>query len=356
MMLNTLTMTSEQEHDARAKAFYLLKKWSSFTYLRHATGLYRNFLDAYGRQLNTPSSNQEELETWYVHYFSPCAVQMEEGLELLIKGEDKLSAYSALVAGGGFSEYLFGRAAVEWMIEHDPFFQRLGARKVRFSNPVIAADYVLGTLIAYLSIETLKCTVGFDFSYSLAQDGEDGRSRIFHHWNYESLFQEVPQPGWPNWPPGRHYPATLPPCPPRNESSTGEIYSGQTITQEGIWEPWLPTGKVGCPNYFPGGSVAHKYRLEGTDEEQIVRWRLLWEDTRYQGGRIPEEEDGYFPKPAVEAPLRALPGEPCPRTGHWHSPALKDRIRVEAGMPMPGPQSTSWGMVIWQYSEPHSDD
>ncbi|WP_230391241.1 Imm71 family immunity protein [Burkholderia cenocepacia] len=58
MMLNALTTTPEQEHEARAKAFYLLKQWTSFTFLEYAVGLYRDFLGAYAKQLNTQSPNQ----------------------------------------------------------------------------------------------------------------------------------------------------------------------------------------------------------------------------------------------------------------------------------------------------------
>lgn len=52
MMLNALTTTPEQEHEARAKAFYLLKQWTSFTFLEYAVGLYRDFLGAYAKPPN----------------------------------------------------------------------------------------------------------------------------------------------------------------------------------------------------------------------------------------------------------------------------------------------------------------
>ncbi len=142
---------------------------------------------------------------------------------------------------------------------------------------------------------------------------------------------------------GGKYPADLPACPAKNESRVGEVASGEEIPIEGIWEPWFPAGKVGCPNYFLKGSVAHAYLLEGTNDEYDVRWRLLWEDTRYRDGSIPEEESTYFPKSVAQTSLRALPGETCPRTGRWQSPAVKDSVHVEAGEPMPGPQHTSMG-------------
>lgn len=57
-------------------------------------------------------------------------------------------------------------------------------------------------------------------------------------------------------------------------------------------------------------------------------------------------------KPTEPAPerLKALPGEPCPRTGHWESPAVTTGpVFVQQGAPMPGPQSTGIGAVIWMY-------
>jgi hypothetical protein len=358
MMLNTLTMTPEQEQDARAKAFYLLKKWISFTFLDHAVGLYRDFLGAYAKQLDTPSSNQKELEIAYVSNFLGALVQMDEGIETLRKGSDKRSAYDALVTGSERgSDLLFGRSAHEIGRTYDPFFQSLGVRDTNYTDSVYATGFAEGVWIEELSCLALKCTTGLNF-IGLLTDGKraDGGPRIFEHWTYESLFQDARYPAWRYWPPGRNYPADLPPCPLKNESREGEVHSGQEIPVEGIWEPWLPVGKVGCPNYFLKGGVAHTYLLEGTNDEQAVRWRLLWEDKRYQDGGIPVEEETYVPKPAAQPRLRALPGEPCPRAGYWQNPAMKDPVYVKAGDSMPGPQHTSWGMVIWQYCDPQPDN
>ncbi|MBJ9661036.1 Imm71 family immunity protein, partial [Burkholderia gladioli] len=99
MMLNTLAMTDAQEHDARDKAFYLLKKWTSLTFLEQAVRLYRDFLGAYAQQLNSPSPNQEELEEAYTHDFLGALVQMDQGIDVLRQGLDKRSAYDVLIIG-----------------------------------------------------------------------------------------------------------------------------------------------------------------------------------------------------------------------------------------------------------------
>ncbi|MDR5740387.1 PoNe immunity protein domain-containing protein [Caballeronia sp. LZ016] len=48
------------------------------------------------------------------------------------------------------------------------------------------------------------------------------------------------------------------------------------------------------------------------------------------------------------APLRAEPGQPCPRSGEWFSPFLKKTVHVNKGEPMPGPDKDKTGnSVIW---------
>ncbi len=84
-----------------------------------------------------------------------------------------------------------------------------------------------------------------------------------------------------------------------------------------------------------------------------MAWRLLWEDTRYLDGTIPEEESTYF-EPHAPAPeqrpvvLTAMPGEPCPESGEWYSVNREDRKAVlKKGEPMPGSQYSKTGVVVW---------
>ncbi|WP_307872267.1 Imm71 family immunity protein, partial [Burkholderia sp. LMG 13014] len=225
MMLNTLTMTPEQEQGARAQAFYLLKKWTSFTFLEYAVGLYRDFLGAYAKQLDTPSPNQVELEEAYRHDFLGALVRMDLGIDALRRGHDKRAAYDALIIGsqqGG--DLLFGRSALEIGRKYDPFFHSLGLKDTNFADPVYATGFAEGVWIERLIGYALKCTVGFGFTGMLAYGTRaDGGTRVFEHWTYESMFEDAPLPAWRYWPPGRTYPASLPPCPPRNESGSGEI-------------------------------------------------------------------------------------------------------------------------------------
>ena len=76
----------------------------------------------------------------------------------------------------------------------------------------------------------------------------------------------------------------------------------------GIYEPQV---KDGCMNYLLAGTPAPK--LEITDGTYVVgrpisvTWRLIWEDTRYLDGVIPEEEALYFPPEAEMIQPAAMP-------------------------------------------------
>lgn len=83
----------------------------------------------------------------------------------------------------------------------------------------------------------------------------------------------------------------------------------------------------------------HTYMADGLGfgKESTARWY-----TRFD---IPESE----PAPPTVTRLRAEPGERCPKGGWWASPAMAQPVLVRQGDPMPGPESTSYGSVIWNF-------
>ncbi|MBC7700398.1 Imm72 family immunity protein [Aquabacterium sp.] len=354
-MLNPKIMTQAQQEEARAKAFHLLKKYTSLTFLEHAVEFYRQFLKAYAQQLDTPRVNQKWYEEKYIYSFLPELAEMEQGLEILRKGTGKEAAYKSIVSGSNDFP-LFGRASEELGVYRDPFFMALGARELSDSNQEELVGFVKQCFWAMLCIECLQCSVQFDFEEPLtATVTESGDMEFFSRWTYESLFQ-LPHPVHHDirWPPARAYPPYLPPCPSKNEHAEGQILSGKEIPIDGIYEPWfLFTSVVGCPNYFLKGQIAHQYQPEGENELIDVRWRLIWQDTRYLNGTVPAEEAQYILSPPEDAaPNRyaqsAYAGDLCPQTGQWQAPRLQNRIElVERGQPMPGQTSTQTGTVIW---------
>ena len=388
MMLNPQTMTESEERNARDRTFYLLKKFTSYTFIDYARGGYREFLNAFARQLNDPQSvptKDEEVQRNYsigladgfyearYRSFLKQMIPVEEGLELLRTTSHKEEAYRAIL-GSRFTEGLWGKGAEEWGLVVDPFYMALGLRTHSYDpscNTVPAKHEasVLKVDEADDCIMAAKRTV-FGYDWWLKD-----RERVACHWTYESFFDNYDAYGR-NWPP-ISFPQKLPSCPAKNPTPEGQIWSGEEIPTTGIWEPWFAeesllggvvsrlagkqpttlTGKVGCPNYFLAGATAFEYEIEGTDKKEKVAWRLLWEDTRYLDGTIPEEENEYFAAPAASdshsvSVLTARPGEPCPEAGEWYSVNWESRKAVlEQGDPMPGPEYGKTGVVIWHLNK-----
>lgn len=107
------------------------------------------------------------------------------------------------------------------------------------------------------------------------------------------------------------------------------IKTNEDVPVFGIYEPQI---KDGCMNYLLAGTPAPKmYITDGTyaiGQPIAVTWRLIWEDTRYRDGVIPEEESSYFPPKveviqptAISVSSDAQPSAPtgalCPQSGNW---------------------------------------
>jgi len=370
-MLNPITMTAEQEREARAQAFYLLKKYTSYTFLDRARQLQQDFLDAIERQLRNPpafpAGSQDALRMHAqpgrtIGYFEndyrtmlDFMAPMEEGLRMLLAGESKQAASTAYrtTPPPGMIDHLFGRRADYQGYPHESlFYQALGARHhypySRYSVEPLHTGYMQGMIDGERMVWTHACTVmsGKLEDPFILQDRNTQRQS--EKWTYETLFFE------PQWPIPRVFPADLPPCPAHNTNAEGEVWSGKEIPIDGIWEPWLLNGKVGCPNYFFAGAVATEYNLEGTTDWEMVRWRLLWQDKRYLDGSIPAEEENYFAIPVpVQKPstvISAMPGQPVPRAGRWVTTALLEKRawQMVAGEKLPTAERDKAGnLVIW---------
>jgi hypothetical protein len=140
---------------------------------------------------------------------------------------------------------------------------------------------------------------------------------------------------------------------------------GKRAPRDGIYEMVSFDGHiVGGLQLFIKGEASQpedfvEFGPDAGDEDcRDFLWRLLWEDTRYQGGRIPEEEALYpMPDGAVEAPapaprrLRSEGGQPCPQEGWWFTPAkLDSRRHFHQGEVMPV-FTTDYGATLWQWDE-----
>jgi len=128
-----------------------------------------------------------------------------------------------------------------------------------------------------------------------------------------------------------------------------------------------PPGETDCLNYFVKGAVAPwindrtREYVHGKQFALPVSWRLVWEDTRYLDGVIPDES--FYLNPVItpaapeqaEANLTAPPSSgrvaanhPCPQAGTWWTPAKPDARRTFAqGDIMPDYPDSSYGATVW---------
>ncbi|MDY7547203.1 Imm72 family immunity protein [Glaciimonas sp. CA11.2] len=371
-MQNRQTMTPEQEQQTRGQAFYLVKKYTSFTFLSQVRLRYQGFLDAFLKQLqNPPLTVQNDPDAAYYltrheeeyKEFLRQMIPMDQGLALLRSTPHKQEAYKTL-SRADFMEQLFGRYADEHVVDEAPFYVALGMVRERSGNSIHPSNhtaFIKDVIIAAAMNSTRRITTSNLKDYDPFRLVDWNSLRQSQKWTYETLFFE------PEWPIPRIFPEDLPSCPPYNHNHQDQIFTGGTIPTDGIWEPWfiMPifkntdpakmAAKVGCPNYFLAGAVATEYQLEGTDTWEEVWWRLLWEDKRYLDGTIPAEEADYLKTRPPVAPQiftdhKAYPGDVCPITGNWHAPHMQGKtVRVEAGNIMPGSKINAAGNAVTWY-------
>ncbi len=193
-MLNPNTMSPMQEQEARNKAFYLIKKYTSYTFLDYARKLNQQFLDAFERQLRNPSLDflqskdveyfQKHHEGQYVYFLERMARQ-EQGLSLLKNSKHKSEAYELCIAD--FKGRLFGRYADEIGLDNDPFYQLMGLGHEYSGNLFLKNDhfgYIRDVLIASEMVSTLLISIsGDDSKYFIPEE-----DRLFEKWTYETLF------------------------------------------------------------------------------------------------------------------------------------------------------------------------
>ena len=95
---------------------------------------------------------------------------------------------------------------------------------------------------------------------------------------------------------------------------------------------------------FEAGALSYLYELDDTPWRDHLLYPKDLVDWARQQGR-PVKPAAPETKPEI---LTALPGQPCPETGEWFAHQLGDRkVFVEKGQPMPGPEFSSTGQVIW---------
>jgi len=125
--------------------------------------------------------------------------------------------------------------------------------------------------------------------------------------------------------------------------------TGEVVPWTGVWFPATGLERYSLAFAVKGNVMQFAYHLLETRQEQLARGL----DVLEAWDEVKAEEITWYPLSLAEANnitrLRAEPGERCPKGGWWASPAIREPIFVRQGERMPGPESTSYGSVIWNF-------
>ncbi|MFC3531088.1 Imm72 family immunity protein [Vogesella facilis] len=340
----------------RRRLFWLLQKWSSYTVWAHYAKQFDVFVKAYEEALATWPDGERPPE--YNVRFAYLAQDLyPKGLAALAKGDrsvwrEREDGYLGEAEGASFramegvtsaeiNKYDGGERGVPLYTVWTKRLEQL--RLLKEAAILQGAEFVYESRPTYANWHP----VAYRNSECLPES------------YFQGMIQEVGP--WPE------------PTPEPPPSTNILVESGECIPNDGIWELVLPhraPGETDCLNYFVKGAVApwikdfEKFSQDPNPGKQYVlpaTWRLVWEDTRYLDGVIPDESFYFNPvitpqepvaaqgmAPPIPSSGRCEAGHPCPQAGTWWTPAKPDGRRAFAqGERMPDFPDSSYGATIW---------
>jgi hypothetical protein len=337
--------------DARRKVFWLLKRLTSYTLWEKKRNAWEVFARAFEEAVKTwPADQPEQMLADDLPRIYDVLSCYNKGLAELRKG------YRSIWRDGApLERAVHGSDVVFAFLYTHPDYWERGNQQAPYPPKVEVLNKLMRASEFHCDYAPLE-SFGVDNTATL----------VDHSWlldpkNYRYRFYELPYPT---------FPASLPEVP---EPRKAIICSGQRVPVDGIWEPvivhkdrllgLISTGEIesnGCFNYFVQGIRAPKVigdYVEALDRFPIVgtHWRLIWEDTRYKDGVIPDESEYFIePKPAV-APNDDRPcpdvktNEICPVSGLWQAIGYKNppiHIAAETVMPDLSVRDAKGEMII----------
>jgi Immunity protein 72 len=355
------------------EAFYLIKKYSSFTWYAEIYRLWKAFCEGYERDfyrfpIREPADSGSrtagelyEPGAWdeqNLKMFWGYAANLEEGLALLQAGSKPL-AHARIDDGTRFNEWLYSRR-----------FTEIDLTDMGYTKSM--ADVSKG-IFAYAQKANLMRKDGIRRHVDALRE-----DYLFLPDKWPAIYAETAR--LLKIPVGVPAGELLPL--PKLDLSNPTVISGDEVPSMGIWivEPDdAHLGQTYCMAYLVPWAPAietvseQEYEINSrwirTDDESFhedsdkikdypVRWRLLWRDDRdYSEGKVPPEEVDYLNfrqptnipvKPTEQ--LRCEAGQPCPREGLWFSPAIMNsERRFQQGEVMPS-LGGDYGLTIWQWS------
>jgi len=325
----------------RRKQFWLLQRLSSYTLWQRKRDAWAYFTQQYEQALK----NWPEEITKGFHPKN--IIRAYEALRLYDEGLPELAAGNRQVwqiKTGEFYQLSRPVSLIRTYFYYPCHNERGGQEEAypteieKLNKQKIAAEF-WGDNLLYPPHDNV-CNV-FDAAYLLNPE------------KYHYHFKVLPYPVFPK---------ILPPVPERSDII---IKTDDPVPCDGIWEPVkilynhkllvIKDGisgfkNLGAYNYFIRGMKAPRQDyydvLMESDKEMLVtddpiryrdvHWRLVWEDTRYCDGIIPDESE-YFLDDAPGERITCRTGEQCPYSGQWAtlSGGHQQFIEVQAGSLMP---------------------
>jgi hypothetical protein len=261
------------DEPARARAFWLLYRYTSLSYIERQHLIFSGFIDGFRGE--AMRSTDPYTQRWFNKVLAELykyKAGYETGIDLLRQG--KQSGYRSIEYAARASEYLASRAVSE-----DFDYAEITEWTPGDTRPVLGL--IAWGRRAYVMARHTLMTLRAEWTYERFQ---------------EPFLVE----------PDAAFPKTLPPA-PMPPAGAPLVAEGDIVPRAGIWLPI--DRRFGCPNYLvaslpapaamstvrtvqdpPGG--ADPDRIDYGYERRSSRWELVWEDVRYQGpGALPEERE-----------------------------------------------------------------
>jgi hypothetical protein len=330
----------EQE---RRQLFYELKRRSSWTAWNRILGFFKEWADIHKRSLQIASAKGFESKTSmpesdYVMILEDLA-HCDTAVSRLHAGDKRVFRCGPM---GEFKKA--GSRMLSYTIRLLGYVDS-GDNGIQFDTTPLWDEFAIAT-------DKLGTAWGECGPSILEPDDINNRGKPSHK-------LDIPANDWfrNTRPPLDRFPSDLPEVP--NPSENILASTGTYLKCSGIWEPVEvpprtfaslfrsvpPKGPfpiIGAMAYLHGGTPAPRKVFEythGRARGDMVTWRLLWRDDRYEDGTIPEEEKGYkfqedfvfpypdalAPKPAAKTPpsqpadslIILESGQPTPTAGRW---------------------------------------
>ncbi|WP_144141309.1 Imm72 family immunity protein [Paraburkholderia sp. BCC1884] len=333
-----------QDQETRRRVFWLLKRLTSYSLWERKRDAWQAFAAAYENAVQIwPESQPEQMDADRLPRIFETLSAFNKGLDQLRSGHRFVwrtgePLQVAVVNSGAIASFLY---------PHPDYWER-GAQFAPYPDKVETLHRLL--LASQYEGEYAPIEVPFVAHMAARYSSAGG---LLNQDAYRYQFYELPYPVFPD---------VLPPLPAATDIV---ISSGRCVPVDGIWEPIkiereklfgiVPIGvksteNNGCFNYLVMGTKAPNivgdWNQAVSKADRIgTHWRLLWEDTRYRNGVIPDES-GYFlaPKESYEEAAKEQPvgevevrtGEVCPVSGTWEAKGFHThRVELSKGKVMP---------------------